>query len=190
MVSLNKNKKSLSTVIATVLLILIVLGLFAVIWIGVKSYINSNIHKTQSCSRSNLDKITLVNDFTCFDTTNNVLFFRAEVGDVEIDRLLVSLEGGGSKRSFEIENLKQSCVGGNCLKNFVNCPGSSPSGTDNLNLKKNVGQSYFVVGSLLPLPDNKPDSIRISPIISNEQCAPSDEISGIPDCVSGQYCTT
>ena len=183
MVSLNKNKKSLSTVIATVLLILIVLGLFTVVWLGVKTYIDSNIHKTQSCSQSNLDKIQLANDFTCYDITNNVLFFRAEVGDVEIDRLLVSLEGGGSKRSFEIENGKQSCVGGNCLKNFVNCPGSSPSGTDNLNLKKNVGQSYFLDG-------DKPDSIRISPIISNEQCAPSDEISGIPDCVSGQYCTT
>lgn len=173
-----KNKKALSTVIATVLLILLVTVATAMVWAFVNNIVKSRTTGTQSCfDATSSGKVTLNNGYICYvNATNGEVQFSIDIGDVDINGLTVSIAVGGNSKTFTltnddtiIDNLKpyQGSYG-----QAVKLPG------------KNEGRTYVAAGFNTRL--NKVDSIKIAPIIE-KQCDLSDQTYQIDDCVLFTY---
>lgn len=168
-----QDKRGLSTVVATVLMILLVVILVGVVWITVKNIADENLNKAGSCLNV-LGKTSLNNEFTCYNSTSKELRFSINVEDVSVDGLLIGIAGGGSGKSFEIPSSPGSL---NYLKFFgstygasVNAPGS------------NSGRSYIVnttdpIINLVGI-----TSVEIAPIMNGNVCEASDSITSIDDC--------
>ena len=64
-----KNKKGISAVVGSVLMVVLVMVLTAMIWVSVKNVVEEELEGVQSCL-GNYDKITLNNRYTCYNSKN------------------------------------------------------------------------------------------------------------------------
>jgi len=80
----NSDKKGISAIIATVILIALAVAAIAIIWVYVK--------------------VTLNDRFTCYDAPSNETVFSISIGDVEVDEILVGISAGGTSKSLRIRN--------------------------------------------------------------------------------------
>jgi hypothetical protein len=165
-----KNEKGLSAIITTVILIAISMAAVVLVWVFVNNMIKKQINSSESCF-GNYNKITLNPQYTCYDETdssNYSLRFSLSIGDVKVDKVVVSVSSASAVKSYTITNAAQ----------FVNGLKMYPSGISLVNLSEmNGGLTYeaFEFGS-------KIDSIKIAPVISGTQCDVSDSIAEIEDC--------
>jgi len=191
------KKKGLSEVVAILLLILLVVISTVIIYFFVRSLIDKGIESSEKCSQKNLDKIQFNYDNTCYyeDGAGNLLFFSIDVKDINVNKLKFFIEGGGNSKTYFIENGKRTCdSSGSCgdvIINFERCwDGSEWNFLNNPNfyliLKKNEGHTYVVEGINLPQ-NTKPNSMKISPVIENEECGESDFYEDIPNCLDGEF---
>jgi len=166
-----KNKKAVSGVITTIIMIALVLAVTAVLWISINSLVNKEIDSTQSCF-GNFGKINLNEKYTCRNPSgnnSNEIEFGLSVGDITIDGILVSISGESATKGFEIKD-GESIAG---IKMF--------NGTTTLNLPdSNSGLTYIVDLTTIGIVDAS--SIRIAPIIGGNQCDVSDSITSIGSC--------
>ena len=197
------KKKGLSEVFAILLLILLVVISTVIIYFFVRSLIDKGIESSEKCSQKNLDKIQFNYDNTCYYETGNLLFFSIDVKDINVDKLKFFMEGGGNSKTYFIEDGRNTCLSdgtcGDVIINYGRCWDSSippPPGkwnflnnpNFNLILKKNEGHTYVVEGINLPQ-NTKPNSMKISPVIENEECGESDFYEDIPNCLDGEFPT-
>jgi hypothetical protein len=168
-----KNKKALSTVIATVLLILLVVVTTTMVWVSVRNFIKPQMEKQKCFEIESSDKISINDYYTCYEfTTNNEVQFSISIADVEIDALIVTILAGGNSRSFTltnedtaVENLKP--YNGN-YGEPVKLPG------------KNEGKTYVATG--FDAGAEKVDSIKIAAVLAGKQCGPSDQTLQVENC--------
>ncbi len=166
----NLNKKGLSGVVSTLLLILLVLSTIAIVWKVVSDIIEERTSRSESCFGI-LDKLSLNSEYTCNNESSGELNIYISRGEIELDEILVSIieEGGG--KSFNIgENYSYSYV-----RNY--------SGSYNYKLvlpNKNAGRTYIVNITEIGIPN--PQTIKIFPIINKETCDESDSLSSIGSC--------
>ena len=163
------NKKGISTVIATVLMIAIVIVIVGIVWISISGLIGQQIESSESCF-GNFGKVTLDKRYTCYNPSSNELQFSINVGDIVLDSVLVSVSSQSGAKSFEIENTTISDVKryGGVYGEIIEIP------------EKNAGVTYVVNVSGLGI--TNPDSISIAPIINKNQCEVSDSLSNIGVC--------
>jgi FlaG/FlaF family flagellin (archaellin) len=175
-----KNKKALSTVVATVLMILLVMVAASIVWAFVNNIVKSKTEGVQSCfDATSSGKVTIEDSYTCYqpinNKTSNEVQFSINIGDVSIDSLIVSILVGGNSKSFTLTN------------NATDIPYLRPyTGDygDTVKLPgKNEGKTYvadfsaeFGQGAV------KVDSIRIAPVVEGKQCDQSDETNQIDFC--------
>lgn len=175
-----KNKKGISGIVATVIMIALVMAAAAIIWAVINSMMKEKTAGAESCF-GNFEKVTLNPMYTCFtDIGNNEpppngdidwINFSINIADVEVDSVLIAISAGGAVKSFEISNTEQTISD---LAKY----GSTGFGTDNIVLPgENAGMSYVTNFS-----SSEPDLIEIAPIIGGTQCGVSDSISDIDDC--------
>ena len=164
-----KNKKGLSQIIATMIMIVLVVVITAVVFNVVNNLINEQIESSESCF-GNFGKITINKQYTCYDLNSNELQFSISIGDVDIDGFLASVSGRSGSKSFEI---KDESI--NFVKMYNGLYGETikPPG-------KNSGLTYVINLSEINIEDL--NSITIAPIIDGNQCEVSDSLSGIDDC--------
>lgn len=164
-----KNKKGVSTVIASLLLILLTIVLIGVVWSIVMKLVNSKVEES-SCLEV-IGKVNLNGQYTCYNSPSE-LRISIEREDIEIGGILVAVSSSGTTKTFTLKEDNQNFV---FLKYY--------NGTYNENVKipdKNSGRTY--VYNLTSQGIGSPDYLSISPIIGENQCDKSDETFEIPDC--------
>jgi len=166
-----QNKKGVSAIVATVLLIALTIGIVAIVWTVINSLVLEKISSAESCADI-FDKVTLNNDYTCYNSSSKEVQFSIDIGDLEVDDLLVSIVSSGGSTSFTIPKSGQ-------VANLVTYPARSsvvalPG--------KNAGLTYiFNLGAMGVT--TAPDSIEISPTVSGNQCGITDTLNQIDSCL-------
>lgn len=179
-----KNKKALSTVVSTVLIILLVIVAVTIVWASVKNFIKDQTEKTKCFDVEASDKVKINDYYTCYqdvepDGDIDTVTFSIELGDVEIDGLVVSIlfgggTAGGSTKTYTITNTLQTISG---LEPY---PAGGPTTSVSLP-DKNSGKTYVASG--FGNGDYEYiDWIKIAPIVDGNQCGPSDQSYEVPDC--------
>ena len=167
-----KIRKAMSNVVSTTLLVLLAIVAVGIVWTTVRGMIDDNISAGEACNIEILDKVTINSKYTCYNEISKQFQFSINLGEIDLDYLLISIDGGGSSKSFKINNIET------IIPHVTNYP-------DNLsNVKlpeQNSGKTYYVnittIGILV-----KPDSIKIAPTIDGNQCEQTDSLFEIDGC--------
>ncbi len=163
------NKKGLSEVVTTVIMIALVLLASVLVWTIINNLIQGKIKDSESCF-GNAEKVTLEKKNICYDESliPNKVRFAISMGDVEVDEVLVSISTDAETKSFEIGKSNLT------IENLTYLDGSSPVKLPN----KNGGKTY-----LYQWAGFQPTSIKIAPVIDGTQCEMSDSSSDIDSCL-------
>jgi hypothetical protein len=164
------NKRGLSTIVVTLLLIVISLVAVGVLWGFVNNMIHKQISSNEACY-GNFDKVQINKAYTCYEvmpggTSYNIRFSIA-LQDVNVDKLIIGVYSASAIKSYELNSTPLTIVG---LKPV-------PSGTTVKLPDKNSGLTYNGTGF-----SDKIDSIQITPVIGGTQCQVADSLSQIEDC--------
>jgi hypothetical protein len=166
----SKNKKGLSTIVITVILIAVSMAAVVLVWGIVKNMINKQISSSESCF-GNYNKIKLDGRYTCYErisSTNYSLRFSLSVGEISVDRINVYISSDSATGGYAITNVTQNISG---LSMY-------PSGISEISLpNKNTGLTYKADGFTSGI-----DGIQIAPVIGGNTCEVSDSISQIENC--------
>lgn len=165
-----KNKKAVSGVIETVIMIALVIAITAIVWGVINNLVGSQIKSSESCF-GNFGKVKFDKQYTCVDTSGGEAQISLSIGDIEIDSLLIALSGNSASKSFELKN----------ASTFAYVKMYNGTYSESLTLPgKNSGLTYVVDLSNLGVADAS--SIKISPIIKGNQCDISDSIDELESC--------
>lgn len=171
-VNLFREKKAVSEIVGTVILIGIVIVAAALVWVIVNSLVRGQIDSSKSCFGL-FEKVNLESRYTCYNTSSGELRFSISIGEVDIDELVVGVSAEGTGISFNIKKTASE------VDDVVSYPDRNPL----IALPgKNSGLTYILNMSGAGL-SGVPDSIKISPIIEGEQCDVSDVLNEINPCV-------
>lgn len=177
------NKKALSTVVATVIIILLTVAAIAIVWTFVRNMVNENKNKVESCFEvESSEKVILNPLYTCYinqtvdggDAAFEEVQFSINIADVTLESLVVAIEFGGESRSIKLNNTPTSYANikpygtGTNWGEAVVLPG------------ENSGKTYVV--NFEGTSATKVDLIRIAPVINGEQCGVTDKISDVVNC--------
>ncbi len=236
-----KEKKGISAVIATVVLVALTVGLVAVVATFVSNTVKDQTSKGTTCIDV-IGKIEINSDYTCYNSSSNEFQFSINIKDAEIDSLIIAVENSLLEtNTFEIssqekifENIKYYPGGSYEYNQKIKIPGKNSGKTYLLNMN-NFGENLEGIdieeenepnsqeteenNNVAPPPEyimppsrdynpprfdwggmsaefseNKniellsnngaeiPKSIKIAPIINNEQCDISDSLNNIVNC--------
>lgn len=181
-----KNKKGISTIIASILMIVIVLVATGVIYGVASNLIFDNTQKAEKCGSDIIDKITINGAYTCHNRgvdpviANPYALIQGEtsisinVKDVTIEKIFIVISKAGESKTLEL-------VGGIPNPNVKNLGAGY-----NVNIilpGKNSGKTYIIKPGTITIANTEvPDSIAVIPVIGGEQCGTSDQLNEIPTC--------
>lgn len=163
------NKKGAAGVVTSILLVALSIVLIVVLWNFVVGLVSDTADESKVCLDV-LGKVEINRLYTCYNSsaTPKEFYFSVNIGNVEIDAVFFSISGGGSTKTYEID---ESLIEGNlapyggAFNTEVSVPG------------KNSGKTYATNES-----SSKPDSITVKPIINGVQCDVSDGVYDISNC--------
>jgi len=158
------NKKGLSSIIGTVIMIALVFAVGIIVWAGVKNLVDGKLDNAGSCVDV-LEKVSLNSAYTCVDTSGYVLF-SINRGDVAIDAIIIKLSGDGTTRSIILNETPSSGLTYYNGSTGVVMPGN------------NTGLTYNYSWSSVP----SSISVEIAPLVGSKQCDAVDKIESIGDC--------
>ena len=166
------DKRGVSGVVVTIILIGITLSAITIVWSIVSNSLNRNLGKSQSCSDL-FQKISLNRDYTCFDNLSRELHFSINIGDIMVDKIIIYVTSGANSGKFELTNTPHSITnvkpfGGNYGEN-VTLPGKNTGTTYVLNMPR-AGLNEF------------PEEIQLVPVIDSNECPTIDAMRSIEDC--------
>ncbi|MHA1988097.1 MAG: hypothetical protein ACW98D_15790 [Promethearchaeota archaeon] len=160
-----KNHKAVSGVIVAVIMIALVMAATVIVWTVVNNLIKGKLGNVESCFGI-FEKITINSRYTCYNDTSKEFQFSINIGDIDVDKVIVSISREGTTNSFEIPSATSGLV-------------NYPSGSGDVILPgKNSGLTYIYSVA------QSPDLIKIAPIINGKQCEVSDLLLEIDDCSS------
>jgi flagellin-like protein len=165
-----RNKRGISSIIATLLLIVLTIVLVVIVWSVVNGLVTQKISQSTACF-GNFNSISLNGQYTCYNSSSssNYLQFSLNIGDVAVDGVLISISSPSQSESITLTNTPQT---------ISNLSYYNGGGTTVALPGKNSGITYIYtwVGS------DAPRSIQIAPIVKGQQCASSDSITTISPC--------
>lgn len=169
---LQYKNKGLSTVIATVLLIALVMATSTIVWVSTNKLIDSKTKGTQECFKiASSENVVLNEEYTCFNPTTDEVQFSLDIGDVEIDGVVISILVGGNSKVFTLTNTPQVISDIRPYKGIVGDAVKLPG--------KNEGKTYIASGFT---ESEVIQWIKIAPIIDDKQCDMTDEVYKVVDC--------
>ncbi|MEK0338030.1 MAG: archaellin/type IV pilin N-terminal domain-containing protein, partial [Nitrosopumilus sp.] len=90
-----KDRKGMSAVIATLLLMLLTIVLVGVIWTVVTNLVDRELSESQNCLNI-FEKVALNDQYTCYtNTTTNEFQFSLSISDIDIDKAIVQISAEG-----------------------------------------------------------------------------------------------
>ncbi|MEM3091999.1 MAG: archaellin/type IV pilin N-terminal domain-containing protein [Candidatus Pacearchaeota archaeon] len=165
------NKKAVSEIVGTVIVIAIVIGIGTITWVVVNNFVKQQTEEAGSCIEI-IDKVSLEGRYTCYNITSRELQFSINIGDIDVDEILVGISGQGKGISFTIKKQPEF------VQNVVMYPDRDP----NVKLpERNAGLTYLFNFSSAGFTE-VPDSIKISPSIKKNRCGVVDSINEIENC--------
>jgi len=165
------EKKGVSGIVVSVMMILLVLASVAIVWGVVNNIISQNIEQSESCF-NNYGKINFDDKYTCYNASSNELKFSIGLKDIEIEKLLIAITSESGSKSFEL--LKEGSSS-EFLRKYTGEYGEVISAPG-----KNSGSTYVVDIDALGLENIK--QIEVAPIINGYQCEVADSIKSISVC--------
>lgn len=149
------KKRGMSTVVVTILLVALTIVVAGIVWAIVNNLVEKKTEEASSCFNL-FEKITLNNDYTCYDSSEGRLHVSVDLQDIELDKLIIGITG--KEDSFEVELGKEG--------EFI-----LPA--------KNEGNTYSI-----PITEEfgDPVSIRLTPVIKGNYCSVVDETADIREC--------
>lgn len=164
------NKKGLSLVVTTILLIALTMVLIGIVWGIVNNLIKKSTEDTNACFGI-FEKVVLNSEYTCYNEDG--LRFSISIGDVDVDEVLVGVSLGGESSTFIIKKTPSQ------INNLV----MYPDGSTSIKLpSKNAGLTYVLDLSGAGF-SGTPDSIEIAPVVQGAQCEVSDSLNEITRCL-------
>ena len=161
------NKKGLSGVVTVVILVALSVALVAIVWGVVQNMIEGNLEQAGSCSSLFTEKVVELNDaYTCDDGDN--IYFAIDVGNVEIDAVLVKVESGSQSKTYKLDSFSSSAS----LRLYRGEAAHMPD--------LNSGLTYNLSVSSEGL--TGPYNLGIAPIINGNTCDEIDRINSIDSC--------
>jgi flagellin-like protein len=168
------NKKAISPVIGSVILIVIVIAAGVSVWIFTENLIEDEIDDTSACFNI-FEKVKLNDRYTCYNTNSNKLDLSLEVGDVDLEELIIVISGDRKSETIKIEEEDK------VISSFY--PYGKSNG-DKVSLPtENSGETY-TLEVLERGFSGKPDAIEVYPVIDGTKCEKSDSINEIESCFS------
>jgi len=165
-----KNKRGVSAVVGVVILVLIVLALIAIVWTVVNTLVRDKMDQSESCFGS-FGEVTINNAYTCYSNlSGEELQFSISIGDLNVDEVLVSVSEVGLTKNLKIPG----------TYNYVK-PYKGSYGMEVKLPEINGGLTYILDLDGAGF-SGKPDSIKLSPTINDNQCGVSDSSNSIDDC--------
>lgn len=164
-----RNKKGLSTVVITVILIALSMAAVVLVWGFVNNLIKKQVGSSESCF-GNYDKVQINKQYTCYEDAGGSynLRFSLTIGSIDVDKVIVSVSSASAVKSYELTKEEVEISG---LTNY-------PSGTSSIKLPgENAGLTYRATGF-----DSTIDLVQIAPVIGGTQCEASDSFSEVESC--------
>ena len=166
--------KGISSIIATVIMVSLVLVLVGILWGVISGIVNENVESSEACFNL-YGKMEIGNDFTCYNSTSKELQFSILVGDLNPDKILVSLENSEGKKTISLS--KEEKVIENVWKK-----GAEKDSPINIP-EANSGKTYIVnVNASNGLNLENPTKISIAPRMGKTLCEVSDVLDKIDYC--------
>lgn len=162
------SKKALSAVVGTVILIALAVGLISIVWIVVNDIVKEELGSAESCFNI-IEKITINSEFTCYNSENNELNVSISVGEVNVEKILVSVTSQEMSKGFEIKQGSSDKI------KFSDTEYGNPIYAP----EKNSGITYTLKLESLT---GTPKTVKISPTIEGTQCGVVDELYEITNC--------
>lgn len=155
---LPKSKRSLSTVIASLIMVLLV-----VVAVGIVSQIIFPMIKKDLSSAGNclsaIGNVQFNGEYTCYNANTKKISASIETKKILVDGFVVNIFGGGKAESYKIQS-------GNVEKVIMS--------DGNLNIiipKENEARVYEVTTGIA-----NPETIVVSPIVKGETCEEADKM--------------
>lgn len=169
-----KNKRALSSVVVTMLLILLTITITAVLYSVVRPLVENNLKKSEICLEM-MDKVELSSMDTCYDLSSKKLLFLIDVKDTEIiDTLYITMSNNQTQKSINLTKIPRIISN---LSYYDPSYYSIPGAVAMPNKKTGILYNYTWSGSSFP-----PVSIEMIPSTEGFTCSGSDLISQIPLC--------
>jgi len=162
-----KNKRGLSAVITTLIMIALVIVLITIVWISVDRMAKGAMEGSESCFDI-AGKANINNAYTCWDGTD--LQFSVSLKDINPDSILVTVSTIETTKSYKI-----NADGLSTYSNVKNYDGTY--GGELTALTNNSGRTYVTNDFT-----SRPDSIELFLIFGEKQCSVSAALYEIRDC--------
>jgi hypothetical protein len=163
------DKKGLSTIVITLILIALSLAAVVLVWTFVNSMIKGQIKSSEACY-GNYDKIKINGEYTCYERVGSNYYLRFSIGisDVRPEKVIVAVSSAGETKSYTITTNSTAIAG---LAMY-------PSNNSAIMLPEINGGFTYRTSAF----SAKIDSIKIAPVMNGVQCDISDSILEIADC--------
>src|SRR5271157_1255960 len=103
----SRNKRGISSIIATLLLIVLTIVLAGIVWSVVNGLVSNKISQSSACF-GNFNTINLNGQYSCYDSASNTLHFSLNIGDIAVDGVLVSISSPSQSKSINLTNTPQT----------------------------------------------------------------------------------
>jgi flagellin-like protein len=163
-----KIRRGISSIIATLLLIVLTIVLVVIVWTVVNSLISSKITQSSACF-GNFNTINLNGQYTCFNSSTNNIQFSLNIGGVAADGILVTISSPSQSKTITLTNTPQ------LISNLTYYNGTARVALPG----ENAAMTYYYGWS----GSDTPNSVQIAPIMKGQQCATSDTLTTIDNCL-------
>lgn len=164
------KKRGISGIVSIVVVIALVMAAGLLVWNFVHDTLSKRMEETSSCYDAQ-EKVEINKDYTCYNTSEEELKLSIVVEDIDLDGLLISVLSQTGLETYELSSEAKD------LENVKNYPSRTGSVTVP---GKNKGRVYALTG--LEEVDFNSMSIKISPIVNDNQCEPVDSIEKVYPC--------
>jgi len=169
-----KNKRGISAVIITLILVVLAIVMVAIVWSVISNMAKGSMDESQSCF-SIINKIKFNQQYVCYNTTSGSgigksLKFSINRGDIELNKIIIMISSSGASIGLEIpETINNANL---MYYNYSSANVELPA--------KNSGVGYVYNGT--EVQNGKPDSIILYPVVNEKQCEAMDEITEFINC--------
>jgi len=173
------NKKGLSDVVTTVILIVITISAISIVWVVINNVVGEKLEETKSCFDI-FGKVEINDVYTCYRTSDEELDVSINT-KVSLDELLVSISSKKGSKSFKLTKEGSS-------ESFVRPYGDNTNYGDSLRIpSEGEGLTYVVnvlTAGIRPNPEDLGDflSINIVPSANGKVCDVADSYVGVKKC--------
>jgi flagellin-like protein len=163
-----KYKKGLSTIVTTIMIIAMVLVAGVIIFTLVRNVAEDNLGKTEACYNL-YEKISLNDDYTCYNSTGNYTQFSLNRKELTLDSLRISIDSEIKSEVFLLTEKVETIDG---LNNY-------PDNNTGVSLPGNSSGLTYIANGFTVMPS----LIQISPVRGGVNCEVVDEISTFVECL-------